>query len=349
MSEHREPFLMQMARLITPKQGLLALLFFAFFAYILSWKLAAILMGALMFHELGHAWAMRHYGLRVGGFYFMPPFGLAVVTRDRWPTRQAEAVIALMGPIWGFGMALATYGVYLATGHAVFAGLTAWFALLNGFNLLPTNPLDGGRVAKSLAFSLSPKLGLVALLAGLGLTAYLAYVFSPLLGLLIFWMGALEFRQEWRQYRRGLDRQAILAALADRLGVPRNAHAALGELCRRMNRQEDRMSAAGAPGDGYGLGVDVSLALAELRRSYWSFGGRQFVTAREELIAHPRHSGLEESPLGRFLLEQDLPKMAAGGLFLTLIVYLGLAAALFVLFLVSAQAMSLTEVIGALR
>ena len=146
MSQRQEPFLIGMAKLFTPKQLLLAAIFLLYFSWILNWKLAIALMGALIFHELGHAWAMRRYGLRVSGFYFMPPFGLAVVTRDPWPTRQAEAVIALMGPFWGLLMTAATYGLYLATGQPVCAGLAAWFALLNAFNLLPTNPLDGGRV-----------------------------------------------------------------------------------------------------------------------------------------------------------------------------------------------------------
>lgn len=166
----------------------LAAISMASYAYVFTWKFSLMIMVMLFVHESGHIWAMKRYGMKTKGIYFIPFLGGAAVAESDFPSRKAEVVIAIMGPIWGFALALLAGGVYLYTKNPLFAAVSAWMALINLFNLLPINPLDGGRIMKSIAFSIGSTLGLMFMIvgiagslllihrAGLGLVAFITYV-----------------------------------------------------------------------------------------------------------------------------------------------------------------------------
>lgn len=218
----------------TLKFGKLALFGASFGAYSLmwNWKFAAVLLGSLFLHEMGHLWAMRRYGLKTKGVYFIPLLGAAAVSEDRFPSRKAETVIALMGPLWGFGLALATFGGYVVTDAPVFAALAGWMAMINLFNLLPINPLDGGRVMKSIAYSVSSRLGVLFLAAGLAGGFLLAHRFG--LGLMTFLLliGSFELLGEIKRVRRVQDRTRVLAALGAALGVAPEPEAVIARIAK---------------------------------------------------------------------------------------------------------------------
>ena len=146
----------------TFKPGL-ALASGAVYGVLFSWQFAIAIMIMLAFHEYGHVHAMRRAGLQVRGIYFIPMLGAAAVTEDSWRSRAEQARIALAGPIWGLGLTLVAAAVDAATGYAYsFLGvIVSWWALINLFNLLPVNPLDGGRVLAAIGFSLHNSLGVV--------------------------------------------------------------------------------------------------------------------------------------------------------------------------------------------
>jgi Zn-dependent protease len=137
----------------------LAAISLAAYTYMFTWEFAVMLMVMLFVHESGHVWAMKRYGVKTKGFYYIPFIGGAAVAESEFPSRKAEVVIALMGPIWGLTLAVATAGIYLFTRNPLFAAASAWMAMINLFNLLPINPLDGGRVFSSIAFSIHSKIG----------------------------------------------------------------------------------------------------------------------------------------------------------------------------------------------
>lgn len=119
-----------------------------------------------------------------------------------FPFRKAEVVIAIMGPIWGFTLALAMGLIYFETKNPLFAAASAWMAMINLFNLVPINPLDGGRIFKSIAFSIHSKVGFVFL--ALGIIACIAIVRYAKLGLFVFVLviGSLDLLWEWRKSRQ---------------------------------------------------------------------------------------------------------------------------------------------------
>lgn len=140
-----------------------------------SWKFAALIMVSLFVHESGHVWAMKKCGMKIKGIFFIPFMGGAAVTDSSFKTRGEEVFVALMGPLWGFLLALATVTPYILTKNPLFAAAASWMCMVNLFNLLPINPLDGGRVFKSVAFSINSNAGRVVLIGSIVASIFLAY------------------------------------------------------------------------------------------------------------------------------------------------------------------------------
>ena len=170
----------------------------AVYGVLLSWEFAIAIMVMLAFHEYGHVHAMRRAGLKVRGIYFIPLLGAAAVTEDTWRTRTEQARIALAGPLWGLGLTAVAALVDAATGFAypVIGVVVAWWALLNLFNLLPVNPLDGGRVLAAVGYSLGTRLGVFLSLGMFVGALALAWFFEITLMAVVGAVGLLEFVSE---------------------------------------------------------------------------------------------------------------------------------------------------------
>lgn len=156
----------------------------AAYSSIFSWQFALLIMIALFVHECGHIWAMKQSGLKTKGIYFIPLLGAAAVSDGAFPSRGSESFIALMGPIWGLGFAALTGILYWLVQEPILAAAAGWMAALNLFNLLPVSPLDGGRVMKSVAYSMNSAVGICFVVLGLVVSGYLAYELS--MGLFVF-------------------------------------------------------------------------------------------------------------------------------------------------------------------
>ena len=103
-----------------------------------------------------------------------------------------------MGPFFGLGLSLLCVLIYWLTDNVFFAGLAAFNALLNLFNLLPILPLDGGHILKSISFSMNSKVGIVACGVGAAFGVWLSYSLGlALLGFLLL-IGSIEILVEWR-------------------------------------------------------------------------------------------------------------------------------------------------------
>ena len=334
--------------LITPKQALLAVAFFLFFTWLVGWKFALILMGSLLFHEFGHAAGIRHYGLRIQGFYFLPPFGLAVASADPWPTRKAESVIALLGPAWGLTLGLATYGLALLTGNPILAGVAAFMAVLNGFNLVPINPLDGGRVAKSIAYSISPKLGFAWLGIGLAGAAVLGYFLNPVVFVLIIFMGWAEFKNELVQHRRQADRRRMLELLSRRFKTEPET----GAVLRAMDLHFRFLVLSGDEDLVFERIHEIERDVAALRgvHSQLLGGQRYYVTPDESLRLVPwGPEGVANSPLGKFLIETGLPPLTKRQLVGVLACHIGMIIVAVALFAAASSVMPMMKAMELLK
>lgn len=112
--------------------------------------------GALLFyvcllaHEMAHALVARRSGVAVAGITLWLFGGVSQLSGEPKSARS-EALIAIVGPLTSFGVALVALVVALATtSNALLSDLFLWLAYVNValgvFNLVPAFPLDGGRV-----------------------------------------------------------------------------------------------------------------------------------------------------------------------------------------------------------
>lgn len=117
-----------------------------------------LLVGVLIFHELGHWIGMRLFGYRDVKVFFIPFFGALMTGEPRRVRGWQSAVVLLLGPLPGI---LLGFTIIFFTPHwqgqtPLYAELTLMLLLLNGFNLLPLGELDGGQLFNLLIFSRHP-------------------------------------------------------------------------------------------------------------------------------------------------------------------------------------------------
>jgi Zn-dependent protease len=119
----------------------------------LSIEMLAILVGVLFVHEVGHWVAMRVFGYRNLKMFFIPFFGAAVSGRHYNVPGWKKAVVSFAGPLPGIvlGAMIGFAGMSMHQPLLITIGLTA--VVLNGFNLLPVLPLDGGWILQAILLS----------------------------------------------------------------------------------------------------------------------------------------------------------------------------------------------------
>ena len=122
------------------------------------------LISVLLIHELGHYVGMRVFGYQNARMFFIPFFGAAVSGQRTHTESYKDAIVALLGPLPGLFLAvilltLAPYIDIRFRSHVIsFSILLVW---INGFNLLPIYPLDGGRFFSQILFSRNRYLELI--------------------------------------------------------------------------------------------------------------------------------------------------------------------------------------------
>lgn len=146
-------FVLGKLKLIIPllkftKLSTLLTMFLAVWVYAQLWGFAfALGLVLLIFvHELGHAIAMRHQGIRAGAPVFIPFVGAVIAMKSLPRNAYVEAVVGIGGPVLGSVGALACLVIGWATGSLFWYALASVGFLINLFNLIPIRPLDGGRI-----------------------------------------------------------------------------------------------------------------------------------------------------------------------------------------------------------
>ena len=129
------------------------ILFVGFGARQWSWNYLLMLLPILFVHELGHYLAMRAFDYRNLRMFFIPFFGAAVSGQNYNVPGWKKVVVSLLGPVPGIVLGVIIGAAGLALHQALLIKIALVTLLLNGFNLLPVLPLDGGWVFHTLLFS----------------------------------------------------------------------------------------------------------------------------------------------------------------------------------------------------
>jgi Zn-dependent protease len=117
------------------------------YAQMYGLKFAAGFVLLILLHELGHGAAMKSVGVEAGWPIFIPFFGAAIALKSMPRSANDHAVIAYGGPLAGAAASLVCAAIALATQERYWLALAHAGFFLNLFNLIPMEPLDGGRVA----------------------------------------------------------------------------------------------------------------------------------------------------------------------------------------------------------
>jgi Zn-dependent protease len=141
--------------------------------YLLAVASALAFFASILLHEMGHAVIALREGIGITDITLWLFGGIARLSRDS-DSPGAEFRIAVAGPVVTLAIAAACVGLGLAIGGQDFweamrfmesaetsgaLALVAWLATINvfvlGFNLIPAFPLDGGRIARSIAWRIT--------------------------------------------------------------------------------------------------------------------------------------------------------------------------------------------------
>ena len=161
--------------------------------FLFGLKFAIVLITAIFIHEYGHFYWMGKEGIKDKDMIFLPPVGAVARSKEYWPSYGAELRIALAGPTFGLLSVALFWILYLLYSKDIFLASIALACIINLFNLaIPIAILDGGRVIKSILYSLRQSLGDAFYIFGFGLMAfafvlgYISILFVLLIGFFLY-------------------------------------------------------------------------------------------------------------------------------------------------------------------
>lgn len=169
------------------------------FQLLLIW--VGVVFISILWHELGHTFAMRHFGDRDTEILLYAGGGLA--HGSRWRGRTEDILVSLAGPAAGLILALAVFlfdrgfpprNVFVHTLVQDMLFVNFWWSLIN---LLPVIPLDGGRVSAAVMGPAKERQALtVSLVVAIGAAVFLYTRWGSLFGAIMFALMAVE---NWRR------------------------------------------------------------------------------------------------------------------------------------------------------
>jgi len=142
-------------------------------AFVLAVVSALLFFLSILLHELGHAWVAIRNGIPILGIDLWLFGGVAKLGKDA-DSPGVEFRVAVAGPVVTLVIAAICFGLGMAVSGtseafdsaqfnedisgastAVLGYLTTINLFLLGFNLIPAFPLDGGRIARAIAWKIT--------------------------------------------------------------------------------------------------------------------------------------------------------------------------------------------------
>lgn len=166
------------------------------------------LFASIALHELGHSWVAIRKGCRVHEIMLLPIGGVAKM--NNLPSKPMdEFLVAVAGPLTSFALS----GIFLllsGTGFLMmlFASLSGINLMLGLFNLLPSFPMDGGRIFRAFMTPRIGRLKATALAARIGRIMAVAFgifglfqghIILVLIAIFIYQAAGAEYRAVYMQ------------------------------------------------------------------------------------------------------------------------------------------------------
>lgn len=116
-----------------------------------SFTMLLLITAIVLFHELGHFFAMKYFRYNELGIFFIPLLGAYVSGTKREVSQKESAIILLAGPLPGIILGSVFYYLSqnnpsLEIANISFDRIGMLLIFLNLINLFPIYPLDGGQL-----------------------------------------------------------------------------------------------------------------------------------------------------------------------------------------------------------
>jgi len=134
-----------------------------------------VLVVVLTVHEFGHFLAMKAFGYRDVKIFFIPFLGAGVSGSKHAAPAWQRIVVILLGPLPGLVVGALIYLVLREPFYDGLGLLVLGLVLINGMNLIPVEPFDGGKLIHLVIYSRNPSMELFflvlagAFLGGIGI------------------------------------------------------------------------------------------------------------------------------------------------------------------------------------
>ena len=125
----------------------LILSYFAF-GLVFSFNSVLILLGVILFHELGHIAAMYAFKYRDLQILFIPLMGAAATGNKEDVALWKQVIVYLMGPLPGILVGIGLIAMYQYYQSPWLYETAIIMLVINYLNLLPFVPLDGGHIIR---------------------------------------------------------------------------------------------------------------------------------------------------------------------------------------------------------
>jgi stage IV sporulation protein FB len=174
-------------------KSLFSLALFLFLGYYIfhSFKMLLLITAIVMFHELGHFFAMKFFRYKDLGIFFIPLLGAYVSGTKREVSQKESAIILLAGPLPGIIVGIIMYILYeknpeLSVAGISFHTISSLLIALNLINLIPVYPLDGGQLLNRVFLDEESRVSKIFVFLSAGLLCWVAlfamkHPFYPLL------------------------------------------------------------------------------------------------------------------------------------------------------------------------
>ena len=119
-----------------------------------------LLFASVLVHELSHSIVAIQRGHKVRSITLFLLGGVSQIEEEAARPKE-EFMIAIVGPLTSFLLSAIFWGLYFVVSpiHSQIEALTLYLGTVNlflgAFNLIPAFPLDGGRVLRSIIWSIS--------------------------------------------------------------------------------------------------------------------------------------------------------------------------------------------------
>jgi len=199
----------------------LGIISFLWLTYVLTPLAAMSIILMISFHEYCHLRKAKQLGCQTKGMYFLPMLGMVAIIDDFQNDAYVENRVAIAGPIGGLVLTTIICLVGWIYNIPILLAIATIGAVINVFNLVPVYPLDGGRIFKSVAFSIGYKTGIIILIMGaiLGVVWFVCWDTNAVIGIVAF-MAILSvfavplYHKQYPQFKKMTFTQGLVTVIA---------------------------------------------------------------------------------------------------------------------------------------